>query len=115
MRFWQKPDAIHGKTLQGTAQSFQPFSRDHDEAVLELDMKRLVTGICDELGVLEVPVREQVDLPGLFHPQAMGVGICAPRSQILCPRDCRCLALRSKFCFHNAFVSFCVGSFTRRP
>ncbi|GEM_PF-4801860 len=83
MRFWQKPDAIHGQTLQGTAQSVQTFSRDHDEAFLKLDTKRLVTGICDELGVLEVPIREQVDLAGFLNSEAMGVGICAPRSQIL--------------------------------
>jgi len=45
---------------------------------LESHLERLVAGILDQFGVLEIAVGEQAKLALLFHAQAIGAGIRVP-------------------------------------
>ncbi len=79
----EDPDSVNREALQGAAQGFEILAGDYDETVLESNLKCLVAGTLDQLGMLEVPVREQVDLARFLHPQAMGVGIRLSRPRVL--------------------------------
>ncbi len=93
LRRREKPDSANSEALQGAAQWLQTLAGDCDETVLKSDMEGLVTRIRDKFGVLGIAVWEQVNLPRLFHAQAMRAGIRAPAGQILCPRACWCFTL----------------------